>query len=312
MSNFNEFQRAAKAAIRVALQWFFLAIPTGWSAWAGGHFVPPFRRARHRAAGRPAVAAVPAAGGGLLITALYKATKCEGVGTNNVIRAVQSGEPVSILLVPAIFPRHRAHPSVRRLCRARRRCSAAGRQHRLEPWHPAAAQGPRPPHRHHQRHGCVLSRPCSAPPHRCPLRHDGGGRGPDLYLGLCPGLHLGPHRLRLLAGLWHRPHPLLPSRPRADGLDRLPRHPAGVRVRRRLPACSAGLLHFMEHTVPKLLPRTARGCGSLRAACCRRRLFPICSAWGGTTVRAWASSPMPWSGARPCRGIFCARFFSPR
>ena len=28
MSNFNEFQRAAKAAIRVALQWFFLAIPT--------------------------------------------------------------------------------------------------------------------------------------------------------------------------------------------------------------------------------------------------------------------------------------------
>ena len=29
MSNFNEFQRAAKAAIRVALQWFFLAIPTG-------------------------------------------------------------------------------------------------------------------------------------------------------------------------------------------------------------------------------------------------------------------------------------------
>ncbi len=40
---------------------------------------------------------------GLLITALYKVTKCEGVGTNNVIRAVQSGEPVSILLVPAIF-----------------------------------------------------------------------------------------------------------------------------------------------------------------------------------------------------------------
>ena len=40
---------------------------------------------------------------GLLITALYKVTKCEGVGTNNVLRAVQSGEPVSILLVPAIF-----------------------------------------------------------------------------------------------------------------------------------------------------------------------------------------------------------------
>ena len=37
------------------------------------------------------------------IFANYKATKCEGEGTNNVIRAVQSGEPVSILLVPAIF-----------------------------------------------------------------------------------------------------------------------------------------------------------------------------------------------------------------
>lgn len=40
---------------------------------------------------------------GLAIVALYKATKCEGMGTNNVIRAVQSGEPVSPLLVPAIF-----------------------------------------------------------------------------------------------------------------------------------------------------------------------------------------------------------------
>lgn len=40
---------------------------------------------------------------GLAIVALYKATKCEGMGTNNVIRAVQSGEAVSPLLVPAIF-----------------------------------------------------------------------------------------------------------------------------------------------------------------------------------------------------------------
>lgn len=40
---------------------------------------------------------------GLAIVALYKATKCEGMGTNNVIRAVQSGEVVSPLLVPAIF-----------------------------------------------------------------------------------------------------------------------------------------------------------------------------------------------------------------
>ena len=40
---------------------------------------------------------------GLAIVALYKATKCEGMGTNNVIRAVQSGEAVSPFLVPAIF-----------------------------------------------------------------------------------------------------------------------------------------------------------------------------------------------------------------
>ena len=40
---------------------------------------------------------------GLVIVALYKGTRCERMGTNNVIRAVQSGEAVSPLLVPAIF-----------------------------------------------------------------------------------------------------------------------------------------------------------------------------------------------------------------
>ena len=40
---------------------------------------------------------------GLVIVALYKGTRCEEMGTNNVIRAVQSGEAVSPLLVPAIF-----------------------------------------------------------------------------------------------------------------------------------------------------------------------------------------------------------------
>ena len=29
MNNFDTFQREAKAALRVALQWFFLAVPTG-------------------------------------------------------------------------------------------------------------------------------------------------------------------------------------------------------------------------------------------------------------------------------------------
>ena len=103
MSNFNEFQRAAKAAIRVALQWFFLAIPTGLiCGLVGTLFHLSVERVTELRADQPwLLFLLPAAG--LLITALYKGTKCEGVGTNNVIRAVQSGEPVSILLVPAIF-----------------------------------------------------------------------------------------------------------------------------------------------------------------------------------------------------------------
>ncbi|RAW59206.1 chloride channel protein [Faecalibacterium hattorii] len=103
MSNFNEFQRAAKAAIRVALQWFFLAIPTGLiCGLVGTLFHLSVERVTELRADQPwLLFLLPAAG--LLITALYKATKCEGVGTNNIIRAVQSGEPVSILLVPAIF-----------------------------------------------------------------------------------------------------------------------------------------------------------------------------------------------------------------
>lgn len=103
MSNFNEFQRAAKAAIRVALQWFFLAIPTGLiCGLVGTLFHLSVERVTELRADQPwLLFLLPAAG--LLITALCKATKCEGVGTNNVIRAVQSGEPVSILLVPAIF-----------------------------------------------------------------------------------------------------------------------------------------------------------------------------------------------------------------
>mgnify|MGYP004713085753 CR=1 FL=1 len=103
MSNFNEFQRAAKAATRVALQWFFLAIPTGLiCGLVGTLFHLSVERVTELRANQPwLLFLLPAAG--LLITALYKATKCEGVGTNNVLRAVQSGEPVSILLVPAIF-----------------------------------------------------------------------------------------------------------------------------------------------------------------------------------------------------------------
>ena len=103
MNNFDTFQREAKAALRVALQWFFLAVPTGLvCGLVGTLFHLSVEYVTELRAAQPwLLFLLPAAG--LLITALYKITKCEGVGTNNVIRAVQSGEPVSILLVPAIF-----------------------------------------------------------------------------------------------------------------------------------------------------------------------------------------------------------------
>ena len=103
MNHFDTFQREAKAALRVALQWFFLAVPTGLvCGLVGTLFHLSVECVTELRAAQPwLLFLLPAAG--LLITALYKITKCEDVGTNNVIRAVQSGEPVSILLVPAIF-----------------------------------------------------------------------------------------------------------------------------------------------------------------------------------------------------------------
>lgn len=103
MSNLNDFNREAKAALWVALQWLLLAVPTGLVCGAVGtafHLSVEYVT-ELRAAQSWLLLCLPLAG--LAIVALYKVTKCEGVGTNNVIRAVQSGEPVSLLLVPAIF-----------------------------------------------------------------------------------------------------------------------------------------------------------------------------------------------------------------
>lgn len=103
MSNLNDFNREAKAALRVALQWLLLAVPTGLVCGAVGtafHLSVKYVT-ELRAAQSWLLLCLPLAG--LAIVALYKVTKCEGVGTNNIIRAVQSGEPVSLLLVPAIF-----------------------------------------------------------------------------------------------------------------------------------------------------------------------------------------------------------------
>ena len=103
MSNLNDFNREAKAALWVVLQWLLLAVPTGLVCGAVGtafHLSVEYVT-ELRAAQSWLLLCLPLAG--LAIVALYKVTKREGVGTNNVIRAVQSGEPVSLLLVPAIF-----------------------------------------------------------------------------------------------------------------------------------------------------------------------------------------------------------------
>jgi len=104
MSNaFSHLIQSAKQPLRVLLRWLALAIPTGLLCGAIGtafhlavEWVTELRTAHPWM-----LFLLPAAG--LAIVALYKAAKCEGVGTNNVIRAVQSGEAVSPLLVPAIF-----------------------------------------------------------------------------------------------------------------------------------------------------------------------------------------------------------------
>lgn len=103
MANFNDLTSSAKDIGRTTLRWFFLAVPTGLTCGlVGTLFHLSVERVTELRAGQPWLLwLLPVAG--VLITALYKVTKCEGVGTNNVIRAVQSGEPVSILLVPAIF-----------------------------------------------------------------------------------------------------------------------------------------------------------------------------------------------------------------
>ena len=103
MSNLNDFNREAKAALWVALQWLLLAVPTGLVCGAVGtaFHLAVEHVTEWRADHIWLLWLLPVAG--LAIVALYKVTGCEGMGTNNVIRAVHSGESVSPLLVPAIF-----------------------------------------------------------------------------------------------------------------------------------------------------------------------------------------------------------------
>ena len=81
MNDFDTFWHEAKAALRVALQWFFLAVPMGLlCGFLGTLFHLAVEHATELRAAQPwLLFLLPVAG--LLITALYKVTKCEGVGT---------------------------------------------------------------------------------------------------------------------------------------------------------------------------------------------------------------------------------------
>ena len=99
----HTYSHAFARTLRVLCKWLLLAIPTGLVCGVIGtafHLaVEAVTELRTEHIGL--LWLLPVAG--LAIVALYKGTKCEGMGTNNVLRAVQSGEPVSPWLVPAIF-----------------------------------------------------------------------------------------------------------------------------------------------------------------------------------------------------------------
>ncbi len=99
----HTYSHAFARTLRVLCKWLLLAIPTGLVCGVIG---TAFHLAVEAVTELRGIHGwllwlLPAAG--LAIVALYKGTKCEGMGTNNVLRAVQSGEPVSPWLVPAIF-----------------------------------------------------------------------------------------------------------------------------------------------------------------------------------------------------------------
>ena len=92
-----------RAVTAILARWLLLAVPTGLVCGAVGtaFHLAVEHVTEWRAEHIWLLWLLPLAG--LAIVALYKLTGCEGMGTNNVIRAVHSGESVSPLLVPAIF-----------------------------------------------------------------------------------------------------------------------------------------------------------------------------------------------------------------
>ena len=99
----KSYFRAVRTTAEILFKWLLLAVPTGLLCGVIGTAFHLAVESVTELRGEHGwlLWLLPLAG--LAIVALYKVTKCEGVGTNNVLRAVQSGEPVSPWLVPAIF-----------------------------------------------------------------------------------------------------------------------------------------------------------------------------------------------------------------
>ena len=84
-----------RAVAAILARWLLLAVPTGLVCGAVGtaFHLAVEHVTEWRAEHIWLLWLLPVAG--LAIVALYKVTGCEGMGTNNVIRAVHSGESVS-------------------------------------------------------------------------------------------------------------------------------------------------------------------------------------------------------------------------
>lgn len=304
MNDFDTFRREAVAAVRVALQWFFLAVPMGLlCGFLGTLFHLAVEHATELRAAQPwLLFLLPVAG--LLITALYKVTKCEGVGTNNVIRAVQSGEPVSILLVPAIFLgtvlTHLCGGSAGREGAALQMGGSIG-------WNIGRVL-------HFNNHDCRTATVCGMAAFfsalfGTPLTATLFAMmvvdvGLMLTVAFVPGFlaALIAYSISLKAGI--APTRFVMEAP-----------PLDVRTVVRtavLAMCCAvvavifcQMLHFFEHKIPKLLPnpwvRAAAGGAAVVA-------LSYLMGWAAITVPAWMSLWMPLSWSRLCRGTLCAKW----
>ena len=216
-----------RAVAAILARWLLLAVPTGLVCGAVGtaFHLAVEHVTEWRAEHIWLLWLLPVAG--LAIVALYKITGCEGMGTNNVIRAVHSGESVSPLLVPAIFfgtvLTHLCGGSAGREGAALQMGGSIGyniaklfrfsdHDRRTATACGMAAFFVLVLEMEGKSAGGVLLGTVRHAAVGDPLRHHGGGRGPRVLGGLCPRLRRRPHRLWRLAGLRHLSYPFCADR----------------------------------------------------------------------------------------------------